>query len=189
MKHKINKKNIFKISYLIYAVIISCFLIINIYVLKSLTSIKEELPVSSVEQHNDIYALLDGLGGLTKNLELLINKYSSEAVKQTVVNIDACYTLNNHFKNDIPEFNKKDYLVIINEIEIELSNLEDYINSKNDNNELKLNSLYVRLNDTYISLNSLYLDSNKKILNQLLTDTKQLDFLKFIIISTIGIIT
>ncbi len=168
--------------------IILCFLIANIYVLSSLTSIKEELPVSSLEQHKGINALLDGIGRLNNNLELLINKFSSDQVKQTIIDIDLCYSLNKNFKNNIPGFDKKEYLVIINEIEFELSNLENYINSKDGYNKIKLYSIYSRLNETYISLKTLNFDLNNKIVNLLLTQTKQLEFLKYIIISTIVII-
>lgn len=175
---------------LIYKIAVSIFILLiilitsgGIYFWKTLKTMKTDLPITTLEQHNNIRTMIDGLGRLSNSLIILKDKMDDERVKEdALINLDICFNLHKNFVKTIPDLNYDKYILASKEILYVLESMDIYLNEKNQLKEMDIQVLYTRLDEVVIGLNAIYLDTNQQVTNVLITQSYQIEFLKRTII-------
>ena len=152
----------------------------GIYSWSTLKEMETKLPITSLEQHNNIKTMIDGLVRLSNSLVLLKDKIDDESIRETtLINLDICFNLHKNFEKTIPELNHEKYVVVLNEINYVMNSMDGYLNNEESLSEVEVKTLYTRLDEIIIELNSVYLDTNQQVVNVLMIQSKQIEFLKF----------
>ena len=60
-----------------------------------------------------------------------------------------------------------------------MNSMDGYLNNEESLSEVEVKTLYTRLDEIIIELNSVYLDTNQQVVNVLMIQSKQIEFLKF----------
>ena len=153
----------------------------GIYSWSTLKEMETKLPITSLEQHNNIKTMIDGLVRLSNSLVLLKDKIDDESIRETtLINLDICFNLHKNFEKTIPELNHEKYVVVLNEINYVMNSMDGYLNNEESLSEVEVKTLYTRLDEIIIELNSVYLDTNQQVVNVLMIQSKQIEFLNLL---------
>jgi len=171
---------IYKIAQFAFFLLIIILIAGGIYSWKTLKEMETDLPITSLEQHNNIKTMIDGLGRLSNSLILLKDKINDKSIREeTLLNLDICFNLHKNFEKTIPELNHEKYVIILEEINYVMDNMDTYLNEEENLKEVEIQILYTQLDEIIVELNSVYLDTNQQVTNVLITQSKQIEFLKF----------
>ena len=150
-----------------------------------LMSVRGRLPITTIEQHNAIQNMIDGLGRLSNSLIILKNIPDNRQIRdEAAINLDICYSLYDSFKEKIPDVNSKKYDVAIGELRKVLDDIDKFINDGNDVKGIEVQALWTNLDEVTVLINSAYLDSNEKVTMRLIEEGKTIDnIMKVLIVS------
>lgn len=169
----------YKIAQCAFFLLIIIIVAGGIYSWKTLKEMETKLPITSLEQHNNIKTMIDGLGRLSNSLILLKDRINDDGIRdEALINLDICFNLHKNFEKTIPELNYEKYVIILEEIDFVMDSMDIYLNETEELKEVEILSLYTRLDEIIIELNSVYLDTNKQVVNVLISQSKQIEFLK-----------
>lgn len=182
-------ESILFLAKIIYTLFIIILLGGGFYSWKTLKQIEKKLPISSLEQHNNISTMIYGLRRLHYSLILLTEKSdNSDIIEEAKINIDMCFNLQKNFKKTIPEFRYDDYVIVLREISENLEKIDIYFNEQDNYETTEILALYTSLDEIINELNSIYLDTNQQVINVLMSQRKQIDFFKTILLAIFFII-
>ncbi len=182
------KKYIFRIAVFTYITLIAIIVFGSIYAATTLKKINKEIPITTLEQHNNTTSLISGLNRLFNHMVMMKDNITKESVEKLYLNLDISFNLCTNFSENIPEINKKEYEMVTEELGNILNDIDEYIEG-GGLKSIELKSLITRLEEGIIALNTTYLDSNKKVIDTLQNQKIEIKILRNITLIVFFIIT
>jgi len=152
------------------------------YVWSTLHRVETSLPVASLAQHREVYALIQGLSRLETALVDFKTEASDERLGELAVSLDIAYSLTQNFLENLPSGISEDYRILGNEIIWVLDALDDWAEAAQEIDESGVLAAHARLKDTIDELRSAYLLANQEVLDTLTQQVEQIERLRFSIL-------
>ena len=153
------------------------------YVWSTLHRVETSLPVVSLAQHREVYALIGGFSRLETALNNLKTGASDERSGEFTVSLDIAYSLTQNFLENLPSAISEGYLILGDEIMWVLDALDEWAEAATPEiDESGALAAHSHLEDIIEELRSVYLLANQEMLDTLTQQVEQIEHLRFSIL-------